>query len=72
MRVAIDQQLCAGHGQCAALCPEVFDVDANGFGVVLHSGRVAPADVDDARLAIASCPEGAISECSGDDCPDGS
>ena len=60
MRIVIDAGLCQGHARCASLVPDVFDLDDDGFAIVL-SGRehVAEDDVD-ALLAIDNCPEQAI------------
>lgn len=61
MRVAIDDELCQGHGRCALLCPEVFDLDDDGHGVVVVES--IPDDVEpEVRQAISDCPEQAISE----------
>lgn len=64
MRVQIDSEKCQGHNRCYALAPELFDVDDYGSALVLHDGEV-PAELEEkARLAIANCPEFAISEVS--------
>lgn len=61
MRVLLDQERCQGHNRCYALAPEIFDVDDYGVAVLLNDG-VVPAGLEDkARLAIANCPEFAIS-----------
>ena len=61
MRVAIDSEKCQGHNRCYALAPELFDVDDYGTALVIGDGTV-PADLEDkARLAVANCPEFAIS-----------
>jgi hypothetical protein len=31
VRYLVDQALCCGHGQCAALAPEVYSLDDDGF-----------------------------------------
>jgi ferredoxin len=60
MRVHVDTEKCQGHNRCYALAPELFDVDDFGTAVVLNDG-VVPAGLDDkARLALANCPEYAI------------
>ena len=62
MRIKVDAQLCSGQGRCYNLSPELFQSDDEGF--VLQSGTefdVGADDEDAARLAVASCPEGAIS-----------
>jgi ferredoxin len=70
MRVLLDQERCQGHNRCYALAPEIFDVDDYGVAVLLNDG-VVPAGLEDkARLAIANCPEFAIS-IADDDTPGG-
>ena len=61
MRVAVDAAKCQGHNRCYALAPELFDVDDLGQSVVIGDGTVPPELVDKARLAVANCPEFAIS-----------
>jgi ferredoxin len=58
--VSIDSSRCQGHGRCALASPEVFDVDDDGYGVVLDS-EPAPELLADVRTAIDNCPERAIS-----------
>ena len=52
MKVQVDQSKCQGHNRCYAIAPELFDVDA---------GVVEPHLAEKARLAVANCPEYAIS-----------
>lgn len=61
MRVQIDSDKCQGHNRCYALAPELFDVDDYGAAVVIGDGDVPVELEDKARLAIANCPEFAIS-----------
>lgn len=61
MKVQIDDQRCEGHGRCYALAPAVFEPDDLGQGQVVGDGTVAPGEEDRARLAVANCPEVAIS-----------
>ena len=61
MRVHIDSEKCQGHNRCYALAPELFDVDDYGTAHVLGDGTVPSELADKARLAIANCPELAIS-----------
>ncbi|MFE9322568.1 ferredoxin [Nocardia sp. NPDC052278] len=59
MKVSVDRELCAGHGQCFAFAPEVFEPDEDGFCVV----RVPvpnPELADAARTGAQACPERAI------------
>ena len=62
MRVEIDVEMCQGHGRCAVVCPELFDIDDSGFGFVRPEAPDArTADlVARARQAVLNCPERAI------------
>lgn len=61
MRVVVDAEKCQGHNRCYALAPELFDVDDYGQAVVIGNGAV-PAGLEvKAHLAVANCPEYAIS-----------
>ena len=57
MKVRVDRDLCTGLGNCAALSPAVFKLDAEGKAVVLDSSSV---DEDTLMEAAESCPYGAI------------
>jgi ferredoxin len=62
MRVEIDVEMCQGHGRCAVVCPELFDIDDSGYGFVRTEVPDAfTADlVSRARQAVLNCPERAI------------
>ena len=60
MRIAYDRDRCQGHNRCYALAPELFDVDDEGYAVLLVTGEV-PAELEGkARLCADNCPEFAI------------
>jgi ferredoxin len=60
MRIHVDSEKCQGHNRCYALAPELIDVDDYGNAMVIGDGDV-PAELEDkARLAVANCPEFAI------------
>jgi ferredoxin len=59
MRVAIDEDLCRGHGVCVSLCPEVFDLSDDGYATVLVE-EVPAHHEDTVRAAVVRCPERAI------------
>ena len=60
MRIAYDRGACQGHNRCYLLAPELFDVDDEGYAILLVEGDV-PAELEDkARLAADNCPEYAI------------
>jgi ferredoxin len=61
MRVAVDEHLCSGQGRCYVLSPEIFSADDEGFCAQRGTAvDVAPELENRARLAVDSCPEGAI------------
>ena len=55
MRVHVDAEKCQGHNRCYSLAPELFDVDDLG-----NDGNVPEGLEHKARLAVANCPEYAI------------
>ena len=61
MRIRIDEQRCQGHARCAALVPELFDVDVDGYGLVRPGCDVVAEGDERALLAVENCPEEAIS-----------
>ncbi|MFD0689820.1 ferredoxin [Actinomadura fibrosa] len=61
MKVTVDEDRCRGHGVCWALCPEVFDLNDDGYSEVL-TPEVPAGFEETARAAVAQCPERAISE----------
>ncbi|MCX7621225.1 MAG: ferredoxin [Acidimicrobiales bacterium] len=61
MRVHVDADKCQGHNRCYALAPELFDVDDLGYASAKDDGEVPAGLEDKARLAVANCPEYAIS-----------
>jgi ferredoxin len=59
--VHVDPEKCQGHNRCYALAPELFDVDDLGNASERGDGVVPPELEEKARLAVANCPEYAIS-----------
>jgi ferredoxin len=60
VKLLIDPGRCQGHGRCYDLAPDLFGDDDEGFGKVLGTGVVPPDKEQEARLAVANCPERAI------------
>ncbi len=61
MGVQVDAAKCQGHSRCYALAQELFDVDDYGCSHERNEGVVTPELEEKARLAVANCPERAIS-----------
>lgn len=60
MRVHVDSERCQGHNRCYAIAPDLFEVDDLGFAHEVGDGTVPAGLEDQARLAVANCPEYAI------------
>jgi ferredoxin len=59
VRITIDADRCMGHGRCYSLAPDLFDCDDRGYGTVRDPE--VPSELEEqARTAVANCPEGAI------------
>lgn len=59
-RVSVDHNRCAGHGVCLIHAKTIFDMDDEGYSVVVTEILSDPADIDSARSAEMNCPERAI------------
>lgn len=60
MKVFVDAEKCQGHNRCFAIAPELFDVDDLGNAFVIGDGSVSAELEAKALLAVANCPERAI------------
>jgi ferredoxin len=61
MKIKVDAGLCSGQGRCYTVSPELFTSDDEGFVAQRGETLDVPPDLErPARLAVASCPEGAI------------
>jgi ferredoxin len=57
--LTIDSSRCQGHGRCALIDGDVFDVSDEGLGTVLDP-QLAATRLDTVQKAIDNCPEQAI------------
>ncbi|MBC7216640.1 MAG: ferredoxin [Candidatus Caldatribacterium sp.] len=57
MALRVDEELCIGCELCVQICPDVFEMNANGKSVVKEGADVNASCVDE---AIDSCPTSAI------------
>ncbi len=60
MRIHYDRDTCQGHNRCYMLAPELFDVDDEGYAILLVTGEVSAELEEKAQLAMDNCPEYAI------------
>ena len=59
MRVAVDDDLCGGHGVCTTLCPEIFVLEDAGYARALLE-QVPDEHETAVREAEMRCPTKAI------------
>lgn len=60
MRIIVNPDLCSGHGRCASVAPDVYELDDDGFCAIVEAD-VARANEAAARAGANNCPERAIS-----------
>ena len=65
MNLKVDKDICIGCGACAAICPDVFEIDDDGLAKSIVD--VVPEEVnediiEDAIDAKEGCPVDAIKE----------
>ncbi len=64
MHIAVDYDLCEGHGQCLLAAPDVFDIpdkaEQEAEQVVVLNPDPSEADRDRVVRAAAMCPAQAI------------
>jgi len=59
MRVLVDNDICTGCGLCASLCPDAFDMGADGKASPRH--KAIPTWFEqEYQNAADTCPEAAI------------
>jgi ferredoxin len=56
MRIRIDKARCAGHARCAAVAPEIYALDDDGY-ISVEEIDVPPGKEDIARRGARACPE---------------
>jgi ferredoxin len=67
VRIHVDQDACTGHALCAALGPDVYVLDEEGFNRTPDQ-EIDAARAEQARRGALACPEQAITV--GDDAAD--
>ncbi|MGD9794223.1 MAG: ferredoxin [Acidimicrobiia bacterium] len=60
MKINVNRAACSGHGRCAALAPEVYELDDNGYNSRDGEFEVPAGLEAAARLGADNCPERCI------------
>ncbi len=58
----VNKDLCIGCGACAAICPEVFDIDEDGLAKTIKEENITEEEAAEATDALEGCPTSAISD----------
>lgn len=61
VKVFVDPAKCQGHNRCVVAAPDLFEIDDLGYSHAIGTSDVPPEREEAARLAVANCPERAIS-----------
>ena len=61
MKLVVDKDICIGCGACAAICPDVFEIDDDGLAVSV-ANEINEEVEEDAIDAKEGCPVNAIKE----------
>jgi len=56
MKIRIDKGACVGNARCAAVAPELFPLDENGY-IQVEEIEVPPGMEELARRGALACPE---------------
>lgn len=60
MKIIADRDLCSGHARCAAVAPEIFTLNDDGY--IDFDEKSVPSDqAIAARRGVRACPEKALS-----------
>jgi ferredoxin len=56
MKIRINKAMCVGNARCAAVAPELFPLDDEGY-IAVEEITVPPGQEDLARRGARACPE---------------
>jgi ferredoxin len=60
MRIELDRQVCQGHGVCQMTAPNLFTLSDEDGLAIQPTNPIPEQFQDEGRLAVASCPELAL------------
>lgn len=60
MRISVDNDQCAGTGQCYEVDPELFPLDDDGYSAVGTERPVPEGQEEQAQIGVDVCPMAAL------------
>ena len=60
MKIKGNTTRCSGHARCAAVAPELFSLDDNGY-INFEEKEITPEQLALAQRGVRACPERALS-----------
>jgi ferredoxin len=62
VKIHIDRGRCTGVGLCESFCPEMFEVDDDGWLNLIVGDEISDRLAPDVDIAIRRCPNAALSK----------
>jgi ferredoxin len=59
LKIVVTKSRCTGHARCAAVAPEIYELDADGY-IAFTEKSVPPEQEERAVKGARSCPERAL------------
>jgi ferredoxin len=59
LKIVVNKSRCTGHARCAAVAPELYELDENGY-IAFAEKQVPPQLEEQAVKGSRSCPERAL------------
>jgi len=56
LRILARKDACAGHARCAAVAPDIFELDDDGY-IAFTEKLLPPGHADQAKRGARACPE---------------
>lgn len=60
MRISVDNEQCAGTGQCHEIDPDLFPLDDDGYSAVGTEREIPEGQEEQARVGVDVCPMAAL------------
>jgi ferredoxin len=59
LKIVVNKSRCTGHARCAAVAPEIYELDTDGY-IAFTEKAVPPEQEERAVKGAKSCPERAL------------